>query len=1068
MAEQELSPDDFPAFFEAIHGYLPFDWQKRLASDVLKHGKRYDVIQVPTACGKTSLLDVALFEMALEASRQSDPKERTVPRRICFVIDRRLVVDEATDHARTLLSAIVEAVQGKRSDAVLTSVAHALGTLACDATEPLRVVRLRGGVYRDDGWAGDPLTPTILISTVDQIGSRLLFRGYGVSQRTRPIHAGLLAFDTRIILDEAHLSTTFAETLRAMGHYQTWAESHVVPQSRRVSLLRMSATAGESENSFELSEDDRRDEKLKPRLSVPKIAQLVEVPVDRIKKDERNTRKGREQEQRNRAAMVAEIVKRAWSLANIGSEKDRDGPPPRVVGIVVNRVATARQVFEKLRSQDDVDGQHDAILLTGRIRPYDRDRLLDDWLPMIKAKRDAQPEKTLFVVATQTVEVGANLDFDALVTEAAPLDALRQRFGRLFRIPDQPSGRPESARAVVLMRSDQKGVDADDAVYGSSVGRCWQCLNDLATNGTVDFGVNQMDNDYEQWQQELPNRVEQELQRKQLQKQKKAKKKKAAKELADELKKKVDETLAIRSQVTAPQLDAPLLLPAHLEAWAQTSPPPTPDPDVAPFLHGRADVTADVQVVWRADLDEKRQEPWGRMVSLMPPRSREALPIPLYAVEAWLNRIDTYQQVADVADVEGGSEPESSGRPRHRRRVLRWRGRKDRKVVDSGRLKPGDTIVVPASYGGADAFGWNPEATQTVTDVADSCLSGLVASYPEDAFRRPELRLRLHPSLMPADDPGDWQRLLRLIRSATIAANNDASDPLPVIEQTLNTLASCISDPIHHAAIHAMVGSLTSLKCDLYPDHSGLVLRASISLEIPDAGQIEQEYEEAEDDESSTLRTRLPVELACHTEGVRATAKAFARGCGLDERLVEALDRVGLWHDQGKRDLRFQSWLHGGELKALQALAADQPLAKSGRGPKSWQSSEVFGYPNGSRHEFVSVRLLEKSNDFSNAHSDLLKFLIGTHHGYGRPWPPVVDDPNPVQVQLTHEGRTLDVSSDHGFHRIDGGWVDLFWQMVHRYGVWGLAYLEAVFVTADRHTSAVEQQGFHQDKNGLE
>ncbi|HLI77158.1 MAG TPA: type I-U CRISPR-associated helicase/endonuclease Cas3, partial [Acidobacteriaceae bacterium] len=585
----DLSAAQFPEFYQAVHSTpdeprTPFKWQNRLAKQIVDGDGWPEVIRVPTSSGKTSVLDIALFELACWAQNKAD--KRPPARRICFVIDRRLVVDEVTEHAHRLYQAIM-AASGSGGNSTVQSVREALASLAADRDVPLRVVRLRGAVYRDDNWAADPLTPTILISTVDQIGSRLLFRGYGVSRRSRPVQAGLLAFDTRIILDEAHLSTVFAETLARVDQYQQWAEKSPLPKGRLVSVVRMSATAGDGQRVFELNDEERKDDRLRPRLEASKPAELITVPVKPIKKEvrEKQPRQARELEGENRAKLVEQLVKKTEQFGGNG---------PAVIGVVVNRIATARQVFEQLREK----GDGEALLLTGRIRPYDRDRLLQEWLPKIKAGRETNPDHLLFVVATQTVEVGANIDFDALVTEAAPLDALRQRFGRLYRIPDKPADRP-AVRAAILIRSDHAKKSEDDPIYGQAIAETWKWLNGMNKNGskkkkskkreltTVDFGINHLD-------PKLPKSP-------------------------DDMR-----------RLLAPQPEAPLLFPAHLDAWVQTNPMPDPDPDVGPFLHGAADAAVDVQVIWRADLDEKARKVRANIVRLMPPRIREALPVPLY------------------------------------------------------------------------------------------------------------------------------------------------------------------------------------------------------------------------------------------------------------------------------------------------------------------------------------------------------------------------------------------------------------------------------------------------------
>jgi len=179
----------FAEFFRAIHGNDPFPWQGRLAKRVCA-GDWPRVIALPTAAGKTGCIDIAVFALACRA--------KDAPRRIFFVVDRRIVVDQAYIHAKKLADALLKAKSG-----ILLDVADSLRELAGEK-RPLDVYALRGGMYRETAWTRSPIQPTVIASTVDQVGSRLLFRGYGVSDSMKPIHAGLVGNDAIILLDEAH------------------------------------------------------------------------------------------------------------------------------------------------------------------------------------------------------------------------------------------------------------------------------------------------------------------------------------------------------------------------------------------------------------------------------------------------------------------------------------------------------------------------------------------------------------------------------------------------------------------------------------------------------------------------------------------------------------------------------------------------------------------------------------------------------------------------------------------------------------------------------------------------
>ena len=1107
-----LTVADFPTFYSALNGYQPFPWQCELVRLVEEHGGRWPaVLDLPTSAGKTSALDAAVFLLALQSGKAIG--ERTAALRTFFVVDRRIVVDEAGEKASRIAKVLNAA--DDRPDAVhrLQKVIRELRRLGLDTDDPLapaevNVVRvvaarlrafgggkalhvsvLRGGMYRDGSWAESPTQPTICLSTVDQVGSRLLFRGYGVSPYQRAVHAGLVGNDTLLLVDEAHLSRPFIESLKAVEFYRShrWAEK---PFKSPFQVVVMSATAGqaaepvgpmnaeESKRPARLALDPQTDKnpavcpELVRRLTAKKLATLDEASDEQF---------------------VSTIVKHALELSKAGT-----GPTPAdVVGVVVNRVRTARAITDQIRTafraeRPLADGETetdalDVVLLTGRVRPYDRDELLfrrpvlvvrepgeplHGLLPFVKAAanrdrtdygRPTPPRGKLFVVATQTVEVGADFSFDALVTEVAPIDALRQRFGRVDRL-----GFRKLSLAVIVRNKD---AQKEDPVYGTAPAEVWKQLlawekqakkqqkpKAKGTGGTkrkrneetagsdpvgIDFGIESMD--------ALLSGVE-------------------------------------TAPLLAPTDSAPVMMPGHVDDWVQTTIPPVPDPNPELFLHGPASGPPDVSVVWRADVTSEllnRSTTTRRVVALVPPVSMEALPIPVWQARAWLLAVadrlrgTTENQAADtsdVTDVEGEPEPVEERDRRMSRRCapfLRWRGPDD----DDGSvvsdhpddIRPGETIVVPSLYGGCDRFGWHPESQEAVADVADDC-SWRVK-------RRPVLRVHL-PTSNHRTALAAWGNLGsasgspladELTRAVSPSAEGDDPDPRCV----LAALRAADGLPAWLATAVRSRGRAVP-----YPDSSGVVIL--LPVQRPDS-DLDPDLEAPADDEGNSFIGVLGrVTLDHHCEQVRGRVQEFCSRLGLPIDLATTLCRAASLHDAGKADPRFQLWLYGSEAEAARAEFA--LIAKS---DAEWQSAASVdaarrraGWPKGGRHEALSV-LMVRDNSAAAAEiadSDLLLHLIGTHHGRGRPlWPvPTDDDQEPANHRPPMANHrppmancrllNLDLSAqpvdrpESALTPLHVGWVDAFWRMVSRYGWWGLAYLETLLVLADHRQSQAERE----------
>ncbi len=1024
MAAGDLGTADFPAFFAALWRREPFRWQTELAKIVVDRdgGAAFaqaadvvgaagaappspwpDAIALPTASGKTACMDIALFALAAQAPRLDSRRVITAPRRIFFVVDRRLIVDEAYERAGRLATRLTQAREG-----VLKAVADSLrriargGTTGFENERPLAVHALRGGMYRSEAWARNPLQPTVVASTVDQVGSRLLFRAYGRGAGTWPIYAGLVANDSLILLDEAHCARPFLQTLQAVQRFQgeEWAEK---PLRRRFSAVVMSATPPSGmENVFRDTSEDGRNPRhpLGRRQLAHKPAELRSVPNERGDWP--------------RDRLPRALAQSAIELVSVRR---------RAIVVFANRVATARETYRLLKDDENLA----TVLLTGRMRPLDKDRavrrLYDQDLSSARSgSRDL--EKPVVVVATQTLEVGADLDFDGLVTECASLDALRQRFGRLNRM-----GRDIEARATILIREDEtrpgRGKPADP-IYGKALTDTWTFLDGGKNDdGMVDFGIAYLDD-------------------------------------------LLSETDCV-GDLNAPSADAPAMLPAHIDCWAQTAPEPRPSPDVAPFLHGPKDAAPDVQVCWRADIDLTREETRRQAIeslTLCPPGASEMLPVPIGAFKHWLAGGEAVDGSGDVEGITATDEREERLAPADRRRVVRWCGdgtNCEDVTSNPNDIRPGDAIVIPATHPGpyGQLGDLPPEAFETpaMLDLGD----------PAHRLARAKPVLRLHPALVEA-----WPDSITAKPSALSLLNSldrkYEDDPREVAEATHDLLAQLSAAetlperwawlPQAAKELREQFSTVSSLQreCRLIGDRC-LVLAGRRRIEALAHGAAVFSDEDEAVASGISHRNGAPVALGAHLPGVEEVARDHGAGCGLPDELVEAIARAGLLHDVGKADPRFQSLLRGGS-----PWLAGETLAKSARMPKTRAARErariASGYPEGGRHELLSVRLAEAAPALlpeDDDMRDLVLHLVASHHGHCRPFAPVVFDSESVSVEYDIRGHRMRWSGPTGLERLDSGVADRFWRLSRRYGWWGLAWIEALLRLADWRRSEWEE-----------
>ncbi|WP_295432968.1 type I-U CRISPR-associated helicase/endonuclease Cas3 [uncultured Thiodictyon sp.] len=390
----------FQANFTALAGFPPMSWQVRLFHDWLARGALPSGVDIPTGLGKTTIMALWLIARAQGAR---------LPRRLVYVVDRRAVVDQATSFAETLRASL---------DAEAKGLKGSLGL----AGRSLPISTLRGAHIDNREWLDDPSATAIIVGTVDMIGSRLMFEGFGVSRKMRPYHAGLLGADALVILDEAHLVPPFEKLLESIetnpSQYAPIEEAHraLIPRFKLVSL---SATGRERLGDvFSLQESDLEE----PHLATP-------ITLTRLNATKRVTLRPAGEKD-----LPERLAAEAWQISRSAQEHIR-------CIIYCNKRETAKatkaaldRLVSDLRKKDPGHSRIDTELFVGARRNCEREkaakRLAD--LGFIAAP-SGNRNGTAFLVATSAGEVGVDLDADHMVCDLVAWERMVQRLGRVNR-----------------------------------------------------------------------------------------------------------------------------------------------------------------------------------------------------------------------------------------------------------------------------------------------------------------------------------------------------------------------------------------------------------------------------------------------------------------------------------------------------------------------------------------------------------------------------------------------------------------------------------------------------------
>ena len=411
-----MSNQNFDEAFETLTGHAPFPWQRCLFRDWFTNLESRSsqnipsVAHLPTGLGKTNV--IAVWLLALVNSSKS------VPRRLVYVLNRRTVVDQTTAEVERLR--------------------ENLARLNCDIGRTLAISTLRGQFADNAEWSADPSRPAVICGTVDMIGSRLLFGGYRIGFKSRPLHAGFLGQDALLVHDEAHLEPAFQKLIEAIQDEQRKErERNGDLPWPGLRIMALSATArsdskklgAENRTPFELTDQEKHlpDVIPEPRGDEPSIHKVWR----RLRARKMLHLHACDDEKKN---LADDVVGRALRYKESGN----------AILVFLRSVKDAIDAVARLEKK--LPGQ--VAPLTGTMRGHERDQLVREnrvfarFIPASDRPENVTPvEGTAYLVCTSAGELGVNLSADQMICDLSTFDSMAQRLGRVNRYGDRDDSR---------------------------------------------------------------------------------------------------------------------------------------------------------------------------------------------------------------------------------------------------------------------------------------------------------------------------------------------------------------------------------------------------------------------------------------------------------------------------------------------------------------------------------------------------------------------------------------------------------------------------------------------------